>query len=424
MSSHSSSENITSSDEQENIEGEIDYVDKLFRKRYWIVKYLGSGACSSVWTCYDLEDKVWRAIKIHFSDSEKESDVEGRFLKKFTKDDNKFLPKMYHEFELDDYHVCHVIDILGPDVHYLKKKYSEEETKHLTRQVLNCLSDLNYKYDIIHTDVKPENILRRKLKKSHQAFLDYITSLNPSELYDDIKEKAKEEFPELPEELNVSPEYKSSESESENDNEKYKDIYKQNFETYVWSKFIGKIRPKIAIYETKYRLDMWKNGEEDDEEVLGNEFTLVDYGLSFDYKEKDRDDYPERIQTRYYICPEVLAEQKYNETCDMWSIGCMVYEWLTGETLFRPDSDKDFDRDCYHMKLMWLKVGAPSKEIQKEVRKWDLPEIEDINPFEKDLSDIDHNNPDLLSFMRSCLKYRIKDRMNSKQALEHKWLTT
>ena len=169
---------------------------------------------------------------------------------------------------------------------------------------------------------------------------------------------------------------------------------------------------------------MWKNGEEDDEEVLGNEFTLVDYGLSFDYKEKDKDDYPERIQTRYYICPEVLAEQKYNETCDMWSIGCMVYEWLTGETLFRPDSDKDFDRDCYHMKLMWLKVGAPTKEIQKEVRKWDLPDMEDVFPFEKDLSDIDHTNPDLLSFMRSCLIYRIKDRMNSNQALEHKWLTT
>ena len=176
-------------------------------------------------------------------------------------------------------------------------------------------------------------------------------------------------------ELNVSSEYKSdvsdvsTDSNKDKDKEKYKEIYKENFETFVWSKFIGKIRPKIAIYETKYRLDMWINGEEDDEDVIDNDFVLVDYGLSFNFKERDRDDYPERIQTRYYICPEVLAEQKYNETCDMWSLGCMIYEWLTGEILFRPDSDKDFDRDCYHIKLMWLKVGTPTKDIQKEVGK-------------------------------------------------------
>ena len=422
MSSNTSSEMLTSSDEQDNFEGEIDYVDRLFRKRYWIVKYLGSGACSSVWTCYDLIDKKWRAIKIHFADSEKEGYNEGKFLDIFTKDDNPYLPRIYHDFELDDFHTCQVIDLLGPDVNYLKKKYSEEETKHLTKQLLLCLSDVNYKYNIIHTDVKPENMLRRTLKKSHQAFLDYISSLNPTQLFDKINEDADKEFPSLPSELNN---LSDSESDSDNrDNEKYRDIYKDNLETFVWSKFIGEIRPKIAIFETKYRLDMWKNGDKDDEDVLDHKFTLLDYGLSFNYKEKDRDDYPERIQTRYYICPEVLAEQKYNETCDMWSVGCIMYEWLTGEILFRPDADKDYARDCHHMKLMWLKVGTPTKDIQKEVRKWDLPDLEDVTTFEYDLSKIGITNPDLISFMRSCFKYKIKERMTSKQALEHKWLTT
>ena len=32
---------------------------------------------------------------------------------------------------------------------------------------------------------------------------------------------------------------------------------------------------------------MWKNGDKDDEDVLDHKFTLLDYGLSFNYKDKD-----------------------------------------------------------------------------------------------------------------------------------------
>jgi serine/threonine protein kinase len=42
------------------------------------------------------------------------------------------------------------------------------------------------------------------------------------------------------------------------------------------------------------------------------------------------------IQTRNYRGPEAIMRGKYNELADIWSLGCTVYEFVTGALLFRP----------------------------------------------------------------------------------------
>jgi serine/threonine-protein kinase SRPK3 len=42
------------------------------------------------------------------------------------------------------------------------------------------------------------------------------------------------------------------------------------------------------------------------------------------------------IQTRQYRSPEVILGQTYNESADIWSLACMMYEVLTGDLLFQP----------------------------------------------------------------------------------------
>lgn len=32
------------------------------------------------------------------------------------------------------------------------------------------------------------------------------------------------------------------------------------------------------------------------------------------------------VGTPYYMSPEQISEVKYNEKCDIWSAGCMLYE--------------------------------------------------------------------------------------------------
>lgn len=51
------------------------------------------------------------------------------------------------------------------------------------------------------------------------------------------------------------------------------------------------------------------------------------------------------IQTRQYRSPEVILGGKYNQSADMWSLGCMVFELITGDFLFDPQSGDNYSRD-------------------------------------------------------------------------------
>lgn len=44
------------------------------------------------------------------------------------------------------------------------------------------------------------------------------------------------------------------------------------------------------------------------------------------------------IGTPYYMSPELFSNQYYNEKTDIWSLGCVLYELLTGKKVFEADS--------------------------------------------------------------------------------------
>jgi len=73
-----------------------------------------------------------------------------------------------------------------------------------------------------------------------------------------------------------------------------------------------------------------------------------------------------KIQTRYFRSPEVILQYNLTEKCDMWSVGCMIYELLTGKILFNPGKNIRFSRDRYHILAMYNNLGPIPKNLIKK----------------------------------------------------------
>lgn len=61
--------------------------------------------------------------------------------------------------------------------------------------------------------------------------------------------------------------------------------------------------------------------------------------------------------TAYYIAPEIVNGKTYNEKCDLWSIGVIMYILLTGSPPFDGKNDNDI--------LKVVKAGKYSTTINE-----------------------------------------------------------
>lgn len=174
-------EPYTSEDEEQ--ESREDYckggyhpvkIGDLFLNRYHVTRKLGWGHFSTVWLCWDLEDKRYVALKIvksapHFTETAKD---EIKILKAVREADpsnpkrNKTV-QLLNDFKItgvNGVHICMVFEVLGHNLLklILKSNYRGiplPNVKSIIRQVLEGLDYLHTQCQIIHTDIKPENVL-------------------------------------------------------------------------------------------------------------------------------------------------------------------------------------------------------------------------------------------------------------------------
>lgn len=64
---------------------------------------------------------------------------------------------------------------------------------------------------------------------------------------------------------------------------------------------------------------------------------LIDFGsATFDHEHHST-----IVSTRHYRAPEVILELGWNQACDVWSIGCILFELYLGITLFQTHDNRE-----------------------------------------------------------------------------------
>ena len=124
-------------------------------------------------------------------------------------------------------------------------------------------------------------------------------------------------------------------------------------------------------------------------DIKDPKITIIDFGTSSSFKKDER--MSQKFGTPYYIAPEVL-QNNYDEKCDIWSIGVIMYILLCGYPPFN---------------------GATEEEIIARVTEGTYC-IDD-----EDWDDISDSAKDLI---KELLAYNPADRITAQKAIKHPWI--
>lgn len=122
-----------------------------------------------------------------------------------------------------------------------------------------------------------------------------------------------------------------------------------------------------------------------------NSLKLCDFGLSTRFKRGEK--LQKSLGTIDYVAPEVL-DGDYTEKCDLWSVGVICYELLTGLSPFHAPTIDETMGKIFDGVLLF------------EDATWK------------------HFSPNAITFIKSLVKEDVEKRLSAVQALDHRWLQT
>ncbi|NXE69897.1 CLK2 kinase, partial [Calcarius ornatus] len=174
-------------------------------------------------------------------------------------------------------------------------------------------------------------------------------------------------------------------------------------------------------YELSYNLEK----KRDERSVKSTAIRVVDFGsATFDHEHHST-----IVSTRHYRAPEVILELGWSQPCDVWSIGCIIFEYYVGFTLFQTHDNRE------HLAMMERILGPiPSRMVRKTRKQkyfyhgrldWDENTSagryvrENCKPLRRYLTSEAEDHHRLFDLIESMLEYEPSKRVTLAEALKH-----
>lgn len=417
----------------------------LFHERYYVLCKLGWGTFSTVWLCWDLIGKRYVALKIVKSNyiDTKSAQHEIKNLRCVGK--RKKIVQLLDDFKVtgvNGTHICIVFEVLGhsilkfirpkvgiplPIVKTIIRQVGNHKNSYAFMiyssyffyfQVLEGLDELHTKCGIVHTDIKPENILVcvddlfvQKLAanawKCHRTGMKLAGSLVSS-------------FPQ------------NLQSSSENTNVNQKKVEEM---THLLLSQLQHL--ESAVSHPSSSDSLVDSLPDSVNKVCSSDLVVKIVDLGSACCSELISNCSGTIQTRPYRCLESLICAEYGPPVDIWSTACMAFELATGDYLFFPEAGDHYSKDEDHLALITELLGEIPKDIWtsgkmthlyftetggfrniKTLEQWGLCEVL-IEKYRW----LPREARDFAEFLHSLLAFDPKQRATASECLLHPWLT-
>lgn len=341
----------------------------LIKDKYLLIKKIGDGAFSSVWLTYEYKNDKFVVLKIQNADDYDVGVDEVNILKKINNLKSNYFTKLldYFEYESDDYDEPFVImvfelmvgslqDIMENDYRY-KTGFSLSFVQHVATTVLTGIDLLRKELNIVHTDIKPENILLKGRSGSVQNIINKFKEFKFKDKLIKNKKKKKKTYLELTikQMLDHMKETIGYCDSSDSDSDSISDS------------------ESITIFDSDSDINSMCGTENNTSEYLDDKYIINKNIQIGDFGNFKKNKINEEIQTRYYRAPEVLLGiEPYNYTVDVWSTGCLLFEIATGKILYNPQKFRGINRDRDHLYLIIKNLGTINKELLKKSSRYSL----------------------------------------------------
>uniref|UniRef100_A0A7E4ZZM0 non-specific serine/threonine protein kinase n=1 Tax=Panagrellus redivivus TaxID=6233 RepID=A0A7E4ZZM0_PANRE len=426
----------------------------VFDSRYYTLRKLGWGHFATVWLSFDTQSQQFAAIKIPKSrqDFIEASRDELDILQVIRNGDERHLGaknvvQVLNEFEFfgvsKSLHLCMVFEVLGDNLLTLLRRFTMLNlnlVRVISRQLLQGLSYLHDECQIIHTDIKPENVvLSLTASQLNNMAIEAFNARN-------WKRQPKNMVSTAPEE------------------------YRRKYTSGIPVKARKRIRRKTRKH--RERLEAYLSGLDEHKEHNGNsgaangnnegtldaaaynhiscfyeelqsgnrnalnsvQVKIVDFGNACYVNHH----YTEEIQTREYRSPEAILGSAYCTSADIWSAACLIFELVSGDYLFYPEAneDLDYDIDDDHVAKMIEVCGPIPNPLFRDGRRFydifdqrgRLQKIKSLTPTSitellmeiASLPGIEARH--MSEFLMPMLAYDIHERASASECLKSNWL--